>query len=150
MEEEEIEKGLKNNTQNKNSSKNKQSGHNDEPEIGCIQRWKQEYQEHMRNIMNEKEFHAHGKKFYYMKNSLGMLTNRNPLRVACVWIETSSWFDHFILCLIILNSICLGLKDYKDADSKRNQLLQKIDPFFTIIFVIECAIKVIGRGFFFG
>jgi hypothetical protein len=51
--------------------------------------------------------------------------------------------------MIILNSISLALYDYSDRNStsKKNQILDDIGNGFTIIFAIECLLKIIGMGF---
>lgn len=47
----------------------------------------------------------------------------------------------------------LALKDYHDRlevgyISKRNLVMEKIDMSFTIVFTIECLLKILGMGFF--
>ena len=54
----------------------------------------------------------------YSKNSLGFFTNKNEFRIAMVWLTKWTWFDRVILTLIILNSICLGLKNYTDTENE--------------------------------
>ena len=51
----------------------------------------------------------------FAKQSLGFFTNKNQVRIFMVWLTTWKWFDRIILLLIILNSICLGVKDYTDV-----------------------------------
>lgn len=47
-----------------------------------------------------------------------MLTNRNPIRVALVWLITWKWFDRVVIALIMFNSVLLGIKDYKDKNDE--------------------------------
>lgn len=64
-------------------------------------------------------------------------------------IITSKYFDIGIICFIILNSIFLGISDYEnpDDDSFRNNLVSFAEPFFIVIFAVECILKVIALGF---
>ena len=56
-----------------------------------------------------------------------------------------------MISVIILNSICLSLIDYKDRDSLTvyNQTLDKLNIVFTIIFILEASIKIFAMGLFF-
>lgn len=49
----------------------------------------------------------------------------------------------------MLNSIFLAINDYTDKDNKSatNQFVEKADPFFTIVFTLECLTKVVAMGF---
>ena len=50
---------------------------------------------------------------------------------------------------ILGNSICLSLYDYSDRDgnSAYNQSLNVIGDVFTIVFLLEAAIKILAMGF---
>lgn len=65
-------------------------------------------------IKDEVTFMAHGLEYKLSKNSLGFLNNKHKFRIILVWFVTWKPFDHLILLLIILNSMCLGFKDYLD------------------------------------
>lgn len=43
----------------------------------------------------------------------------------------------------------LGAKDYTDHnnENERNQIIESFDPYFTVLFSLECFLKVIGMGF---
>ena len=58
--------------------------------------------------------------------------------------------------MIALNSMFLGLSDYGNVDSKgeliangswRNTLIEQSEVVFTVVFSIECLLKVFGMGF---
>ena len=62
------------------------------------------------------------------------------------------WFDRFITVIILLNSLVLAFTDYKgrmdpNYESKINAVWAYFDLIFSIIFLIECIIKVIAMGF---
>lgn len=64
----------------------------------------------------------------------------------------NKWFDRFITLCIILNSLLLASKEYEmNYDTKYvsdwNNTLEKIDIVFSIIFLIECLIKIAAMGF---
>lgn len=88
----------------------------------------------------------------FSKDSLSVFDNKNRFRWACVWLTTHPKFDAFIISMIAINSITLGIKDYEDVEnvSTRNQVVDAVDPIFTVMFVIECVLKIIAMGFFFG
>ena len=50
------------------------------------------------------------------KNSLGVLENKNKFRWAFVWLATSKYLERFIIFVIMVNSILMGIKDYKDKN----------------------------------
>lgn len=58
-------------------------------------------------------------------------------------------FDKLILILIIVNSLCLGFKDYIDVDNKtvKNQIIEKLEGYFTYAFIGEAVIKIMAMGF---
>lgn len=72
-----------------------------------------------------------------------------------VYLTEWKWFDRFIMIVIIANSIMLCAIDYGERIygenywSERNYQLDKIDLAFTIIFILECASKIIALGFIF-
>lgn len=64
-------------------------------------------------ITDDCTFFVHGKYFKFSKRSLGMLDNKNRFRIALVYLVKSQYFENTITFFITLNSIFLGLKDYK-------------------------------------
>ena len=50
--------------------------------------------------------------------------------------------------MILLNSITLAIYDYSDRDSTTsyNQILDKIGMVLTIVFIIECVLKIMAFG----
>jgi hypothetical protein len=60
-----------------------------------------------------------------------------------------SWFERFVIFLIMINSILLLIFDYSDRDSKHsyNWILDTISKAITITFQIEAIIKIISMGF---
>ena len=71
------------------------------------------------------------------------------IRNGAAWVVTHKRFDHFIVTLIMINSLLLGIKSYTDVENTttRNKIVEGLDPYFTAAFTIECALKVIGMGF---
>ena len=91
--------------------------------------------------------------------SLGLLPLESLHRQWLIKICCGSTFDSFILAIIIINSISMACKDYRTINenyepdveqSIRNFLLDKAEVVFTIIFVIECLMKILAFGFIFG
>jgi hypothetical protein len=71
------------------------------------------------------------------------------VRSGIVWIITHRRFDHVIVCLILINSLLLGIKDYTDVEnvSPLNQFVEQCEPIFAWAFSIECVLKILGMGF---
>ena len=77
-------------------------------------------------------------------------------RQRTVNLVSSSYFDAFILVAIILNSILIACVDYRVVDdnyqpsivtSMRNNVIEKSEVVFTVVFATECLLKVIAYGF---
>jgi hypothetical protein len=70
---------------------------------------------------------------------------------------TNKYFERFILLIIALNSLFLGMSDYSHVNSHgelvensswRNTLIRRSELVFTLIFTLECVLKIIGMGFY--
>ena len=90
-------------------------------------------------------FEFHNQKFVYDAKSLYLLSYENPLRRGIVWLAEWSWFDNFIILLILLGSACQALNDYSDPNdtTKYNQTLEQITQFTSYCFIVEASIKII-------
>mmetsp|Transcript_15907 Transcript_15907/g.24533 ORF Transcript_15907/g.24533 Transcript_15907/m.24533 type:complete len:397 (+) Transcript_15907:1541-2731(+) len=110
------------------------------------------YEESVALIKDESSFFVHGKFIRFSKNSLGIMDNKTKIRFFLVWLSTHKRFETMIISLILLNSLFLGIKDYTDEDNSTpiNQFVESLEPFFTIIFLFECLIKVFAMGFIMG
>lgn len=71
-------------------------------------------------------------------------------------VVASSIFNNFTLLAILLNSIALACTDYRHVDdnyqprtdgSLRNDIIEKAEIVFTVIFIVECLLKSIAYGF---
>eukprot|EP00743_Colponemidia_sp_Colp-15_P005327 GILK01005729.1.p1 GENE.GILK01005729.1~~GILK01005729.1.p1 ORF type:complete len:1755 (-),score=280.80 GILK01005729.1:102-5366(-) len=94
-------------------------------------------------------FRVHGRAYKYTRYSLGLLSSESKIRLGIVWFAEWSWFQFFNFMAIVVNSVFLGLYDYKDTDdiSARNQVVSASEPVFTAIFTFECVVKVLAAGF---
>lgn len=97
-----------------------------------------------------------GEEIYYTfsKTSLFCLTDTNPCRKMFVWLQTWKWFDYFITFAILLNSIMLASTDYEirldpNYVSEWTPIQEDIDLGFSVVFIIECTVKIISMGFVF-
>jgi len=84
-----------------------------------------------------------------IKDSLWIFSSENKYRVLSSKIVRSQWFETLIICLIILNSIFLGVADYENPNksSFRNDLVKYAEPFFIFAFTIEALLKIVAFGF---
>ncbi len=74
------------------------------------------------------------------------------IRKLCVAVIVNRWFDAFITFCILVNSCLLASKEYNgNYDTKYvsvwNDFLDTVDIVFTIIFLIECILKIMAMGF---
>ncbi|XP_008934351.1 PREDICTED: voltage-dependent L-type calcium channel subunit alpha-1C, partial [Merops nubicus] len=70
----------------------------------------------------------------------------NRFRVHCHRIVNDNIFTNLILFFILLSSISLAAEDPVRHLSFRNQILFYFDIFFTVIFTIEIALKILGNA----
>jgi hypothetical protein len=95
-------------------------------------------------------FIVNGEELIYSKTStFKNLDNQSRFRYNIVWLVSQKPFDAFILLLIFFNSILMGMKDYLDDKNTTptNQFIERLDPYFDLIIVMECILKIIAMGF---
>lgn len=68
------------------------------------------------------------------------------IRRGAHWVVNLKHFDTFIMLVISLSSIALAAEDPVDEKSMRNEILNKIDYGFTLVFTIETLLKVVDLG----
>lgn len=84
-----------------------------------------------------------------------LFTDKNRFRKLVVWIAESRAFEAVILLAILVNSVFLGMSDFRYADSTntlqpgswRNTMILNAEAVFTAIFATEAVMKIIGMGF---
>lgn len=95
------------------------------------------------------------KEVRFEENSLGCLGPHNKFRQFIIRLICNPYFDHFILVVIVINTIIIGLSDYSHVDENNNLLLTsqwnravaESNIVFVVIFMIEMTLKIIGMGF---
>ncbi len=77
----------------------------------------------------------------------GSLSGSKSILVSLTYLYR--WFDRFIMFCIFINAIVLSLFDYTDRDSQQrfNRIMNFVSDGFTIIFLVECWLKIIAMGF---
>ena len=94
------------------------------------------------------------------EKSLFVLSLDNPLRKGAIWLAFHPWFERAILLLIFLNSVVLGMSDYRVVNSAgepvvsnaagqtsfQNAIVENTELFFTIAFTVECFLKIVSLG----
>ncbi|EFX89598.1 hypothetical protein DAPPUDRAFT_310458 [Daphnia pulex] len=78
--------------------------------------------------------------------SFFILSHSNRFRVFCHWFCNHNYFGNIILACILISSAMLAAEDPLSADTDRNKILNHFDYFFTTVFTIEIALKVIAYG----
>jgi hypothetical protein len=88
----------------------------------------------------------------FIPKSLYMLDKSNRFRIFIANIVLSRPFDIFITCLIIMNSLILGIVDYNDNNEKtwRNDINNYSNPAFIFLFTVEMIMKIVVFGFISG
>ena len=114
--------------------------------------WSRQYNDKLNQIRDDTTFFVHGKFVKYSRRSYAIFENKNKLRIFCVWLITSRYFDYFITAMILLNSLFLGIKDYTIGthESHINRFVEEAENVFFIIFLGEFIAKSIAMGFCLG
>lgn len=91
-------------------------------------------------------------RYILAKYSLGCFGQSNKLRICCVHMIANRWFDRFITLCILLNSVMLATKQYEvnyneKSVSRWNQIIDTADIVFSVIYLVECLIKIVALGF---
>ncbi|CAG2102624.1 unnamed protein product [Medioppia subpectinata] len=84
------------------------------------------------------------------ERALYCLTLKNPIRKICINIVEWKPTEWLILVTICLNCIALGVYTpypYLDTNNT-NQILEKVEYFFLVVFTVECFMKIIAYGLF--
>ncbi len=76
----------------------------------------------------------------------------NPFRKFCWNICTSGWFEGVVILFICAASVKLAVDTYylQNSGSDYNTVSYDLDVFFTVVFALEAAIKIVVYGFVFG
>ena len=61
------------------------------------------------------------------------------------FISKSTWFEAFMMFILICNSVVL-IYSAVSSDEDVLNILYDIDDYFLYIYIIECFIKIIGLG----
>lgn len=69
----------------------------------------------------------------------------NKIKLYCWRLATNKTFDFFIIACIVLNIVTMGMV-YEGSSNLYNFVLEKINLFFTSVFIFECALKLYGYG----
>ncbi|XRA99340.1 voltage-dependent calcium channel T type alpha-1H [Pycnococcus provasolii] len=80
--------------------------------------------------------------------ALFCLSPENPVRMFFVRMVSSKLFEGVVLLLILFSSSLLAVDGPTVKDgSKLREFLNTCDTFFTIVFLIEMAVKILAMGF---
>ena len=80
-----------------------------------------------------------------------IFSKTNPIRVAIKnFIDYENIFDNFILVIILVSTLLLAFeKPSLDPEGVTMTRLDTIDFYITIIFTVECVLKIIALGLLF-
>ncbi|CAG5037441.1 unnamed protein product [Parnassius apollo] len=81
-------------------------------------------------------------------SSFFIFSKNNWFRVTCYRVQNNSWFKNLILLCILASSLMLAMEEPVPTGGT-NEILRKIDYFFTTVFTIELVLKLITYGFIF-
>lgn len=94
------------------------------------------------------------KKYNYTKNSLNCVPLTNKIRQAFIRFVEWKGLQNIILTLVFINSIILGIVDYRYQGSNSssnapigNRILSITEPFYAVLFTSEAVIKIVAQGF---
>ena len=84
------------------------------------------------------------------EDSLFLLTPNNSFRVFLVELFSSTYYDDFMYHMIGFNSILLALDCPSLDDPFQNNTINFLFNIISAIFVIECVLKILTYGFYWG
>lgn len=87
---------------------------------------------------------------YKKEASLFIFSYENPIRAFLRSMISNSYFAGFIYTLIAMNSLLLALDEPSLKDPYQQKTIKLLLTIISIIFVVECFIKVIVQGFYCG
>jgi hypothetical protein len=71
---------------------------------------------------------------------------RNWLRSLALFLVQHSWFDHFVLVMVVSSSVLMAIESPDVTDSSTLQVFERFNYFFLSVFACEVAIKVLAFG----
>ncbi|KAL7638969.1 UNVERIFIED_CONTAM: hypothetical protein RMT77_010503 [Armadillidium vulgare] len=80
-------------------------------------------------------------------SSFFIFSHTNRFRIFCHAVCNHSYFSNIILVCILISSGMLAAEDPLRSNSKRNEILNYFDIFFTSVFTVEICLKVVAYGF---
>lgn len=90
----------------------------------------------------------------YLGRTFGLLSINNSFRFTCIYVVEHG-LDQAALILILANTTLLALFDPLDTEdyqpeSSRRSALDLGNQVCSILFALECAIKIVAKGLYFG
>ncbi|KAL4473885.1 hypothetical protein ABPG74_022749 [Tetrahymena malaccensis] len=97
----------------------------------------------------EKEKKKLGKVGFYIKYSSCFIFHKDSfIRKNCIRLIETNYWDNFFLVHIVFSSIQLALDNpLYDPNSTFKQILSILNFYFTVVFCIEAAFKIVAYGF---
>ena len=65
----------------------------------------------------------------------------------CLRIVTSRWFDYAIGCVILINSLLVGLEVQWSLSGGNVEWMQPLDTGFIALYFLELCMRLVGIGF---
>jgi len=92
----------------------------------------------------------------YAEKSFFFFPRDQPFRKLCVRLVEKSWFDYVVLGIIAVNTVFMCLVEPNRLDGRgcgqyssegwRNEVVEKSEVVFTVLFSIEAVLKMIAFG----
>lgn len=94
-------------------------------------------------------FQIKDKFFLYEKKSLGVFSENNWLRLKAVHLIKNRYYETALNFSVCLASVTIGFKDYSKEtdDSSWNFYVVLMNFFFTLVFFLDTALKILVQGF---
>ena len=77
------------------------------------------------------------------------MSRRTGITKACYHIAESSWFQYFILAVILAAAALVGIETYPEITEKHYSLLHWLNQLMLYVFVAEAAVKMMQHGRYF-
>lgn len=101
------------------------------------------------NIDEEDEEEDNGPKPILPYSSMFIFSSTNPIRVFAHDIVNMSYFEPFIMSIIVASSVSLAAEDPVLEESDWNMVLNYFDYAFTLVFTVEMLLKITDLGLIF-
>lgn len=94
-----------------------------------------------------------GKRKYGQRSSLHPCVQRllgawDFVQNKTVWLASTDWFDNLATLMVFVNAVYIGVETElnRPTDGKENDVWFGFEVFFTVFFMLELMVRIVGQG----